>query len=124
LPQDRGDRLVGLERELPFLVRVVRHSGFWPDDQHQPLARGDRVLNFLVKRQPARRHRQAVKRNLETVGREIAVQPGNEGRCRVQRIVVTAGVGEEKPGEWLQRSAVIAKGPQAMVNRRNGSGTK
>ena len=55
--QDRGDRLVGLERELPFLPHVIRQGGFWPDDQYQSLARGDRVLNFLVKRQPARRHR-------------------------------------------------------------------
>ena len=69
MPQDRRDRLVGLERELPFLPHAIRQGGFWPDDQHQPLARGDRVLNFLVKRQPARRHRNAVKPNLETAGR-------------------------------------------------------
>jgi len=77
LPQNRGDRLVGLERELPFLPHVIGQGGFWPDDQHLPLARGDRVLNFLVKRQPARRHRNPVKPNLETAGREITVRPGN-----------------------------------------------
>ncbi len=99
LPQDRGDRLVGLERELPFLPHVIRPGGFWPDDQHQPLARGDRVLYFLVKRQPARRHRDAVKPNLETVGREIPVQPGNEGRCRVEQIdVIAARLGEKDAG--------------------------
>jgi hypothetical protein len=30
--------LVGLERERLFLPLVVRHSGFRPDDQHQPRA--------------------------------------------------------------------------------------
>ena len=49
LPQDRGDRLVGLERERPFLPHVIRHSSLWTNDQHQPLARGDRILNSLVK---------------------------------------------------------------------------
>ena len=27
LPQDRGDRLVSLERELPLLPHVIRHRG-------------------------------------------------------------------------------------------------
>ena len=80
LPQDRGDRLIGVERELPFLPNVIRRGGLWPDDQHQPLARGDRALNFLVKCQPARRRRHAVKPNFKTAGREIPVQPGNTSR--------------------------------------------
>jgi hypothetical protein len=50
--------------------------------------RGDRVLNSLVKRQPARRHRNAVKPNLETAGREILVQAGNEGRGPIEWIDV------------------------------------
>lgn len=29
LPQDRSERLVNLERELPFLSLVIGHSGFF-----------------------------------------------------------------------------------------------
>ena len=81
------------------VAAVIRHRRFWPNDQHQPLARGDRVLNFLMKRQPARRHRHAVKPNFETAGREILVQPGHEGRCRIERIdIITACVEEDDAG--------------------------
>ena len=93
LPQVRGDRLVRMERELLFLPHVIRQGSFWPDNQHQPLACGDRVLNFLMKRQPARGHRHAVKPNLESAGREASVQPGHEGRGRIEWIdVITARV--------------------------------
>jgi hypothetical protein len=39
LPQDQGDHLVGIKRELPFLLHVIRQGGFRPDDQQLPLAR-------------------------------------------------------------------------------------
>jgi hypothetical protein len=66
------------------------------------------VLNFLVKRQPARRHRNAVKPNLETAGREIPVQPGNEGGCRIERIdVITA---RRRGRCWLWCSCWLVRG--------------
>ena len=49
-------------------------AAFGPTTSTKARARGDRVLNLLVKRQPAR-HRNAVKPNLETAGCEIPVQP-------------------------------------------------
>jgi hypothetical protein len=45
------------------------------------------------------------KPHLETAGREIPVQQGNEGRGRVERIdVITARVGEEDAGESAMAS--------------------
>lgn len=38
LPQDRSERLVSLERELPFLPHVIRRDGPGTDHQHQPRA--------------------------------------------------------------------------------------
>ena len=64
---------------------------------------------FLVKRQPARRHRNAVKPNLETVGCEIPVQPGNEGRGGVERIdgrVFHPAVGELRAADGAARARV------------------
>ena len=43
-------------------------------NESKRLACGDRVLNSLVKRQPARRQCNAVKPNLGTAGRMIPVQ--------------------------------------------------
>jgi hypothetical protein len=52
-----------------------------------------------VERRPARRHRHAVKPSLETAGREIPVQPGHEGRGRIERIDgIAARVGEKDAG--------------------------
>ena len=57
-----------------------------------------------MKRQPARRHRNAVKPNLETAGREVPAQAVNEVRGPVERIdIITVGVGNEEGGQRRRR---------------------
>jgi hypothetical protein len=109
LPQDRGDGLVLVECELPFLPHVIGQGGPWPDNQNQPLVRGHRVLNLLVKGQPARWHRDAVKPNLETTSSEIPVQPGDEGSGRVERDDVIFACVRKKDGGHVV--LLFAKGP-------------
>ena len=72
---------MGMERERPFLPHVIRHSSLWPDDQHQPLADGDRILYSLVKRQPARRHGNPIPPNVKPALRlPLPFRPGESAK--------------------------------------------
>jgi hypothetical protein len=65
------------------------------------------------KRQPAPRHRHAVKPNLETASREIPVQPGNHGRCRIERVdvIIARSCLSSIPDEAVTRIQATALNP-------------
>ena len=72
-PQNWRDNLFGLKPgELPFLLHVLGRGRLRPDNQQQPIARGDGVANLLMKRQPPRRQRQVIEPDIEPGCRQLA----------------------------------------------------
>src|SRR5439155_591992 len=51
--------------ELPFLGHVIGSDSFRADNEEQPFALVDGVANFLMERERARRHGDAVEPNIE-----------------------------------------------------------
>ena len=105
--------LVGLDREpgkLPFLPHVVGCDCLRPDDQHQPLAGGDRVANLLMERKRSRRHRHAVEPHVEARFCEVTVQAGEERLGRFERLHVIATGIREKHGRIHVTPASAAEG--------------
>ena len=102
--EDGVDRLADLQSIEPLGAHVIGCHGSRTHHEHEAIARGDSVAHLLQERECPARHRLAVPPDRETARGQVAIQSFDE------RLVVTAGRGEEEGGHGNANPSDLARG--------------